>query len=44
MNEPLPDDGSLPSELAEAQKTARSEGGPLPPFYWAAFVLSGDWR
>src|SRR6185437_9193060 len=18
--------------------------GPLPPYYWAAFVLSGDWR
>jgi CHAT domain-containing protein len=20
------------------------EGGPLPPLFWAAFVLSGDWR
>ena len=18
--------------------------GPLPPYFWAAFVLSGDWR
>jgi CHAT domain-containing protein/Tfp pilus assembly protein PilF len=21
-----------------------ARGGPLPPYYWAAFVLSGDWR
>jgi CHAT domain-containing protein len=20
------------------------EGGRPPPYYWAAFVLSGDWR
>jgi CHAT domain-containing protein len=20
------------------------KGGRLPPYYWAAFVLSGDWR
>ena len=19
-------------------------GDPLPPYYWAAFILSGDWR
>ena len=28
---------SLPDESAERPKT-------LPPFYWAGFVLSGDWR
>jgi CHAT domain-containing protein len=22
----------------------RPERGRLPPFYWAAFVMSGDWR
>ena len=42
MNEPLPDDGSLPSELAEAQKAACTDDGPLPPCYWAAFILIGD--
>ncbi len=23
---------------------ARSAGGKLPPFFWAAFAISGDWR
>ena len=23
---------------------ADKDNEPLPPFYWAAFVLSGDWR
>ena len=27
-----------------AQEIAAKPTGPLPPFYWAAFVLSGDWR
>ena len=22
----------------------KEDGGPLPPFFWAAFTLSGDWR
>ena len=22
----------------------KDDGGPLPPFFWAAFTLSGDWR
>jgi CHAT domain-containing protein/Tfp pilus assembly protein PilF len=33
-----------PAKLAGAQKTARTDREPLAPFYWAAFVLSGDWR
>ncbi len=27
-----------------ADEQPRAAGGKLPPFYWAAFVLSGDWR
>jgi CHAT domain-containing protein len=27
----------------EADSPGASDGG-LPPYYWAAFVLSGDWR
>jgi CHAT domain-containing protein len=23
---------------------AAAQDGRLPPYYWAAFVLSGDWR
>jgi CHAT domain-containing protein/tetratricopeptide (TPR) repeat protein len=30
----------LEEQLARLKKS----GEPLPPFYWAAFVLSGDWR
>ena len=31
--------------IAEARRRLASEQkGPLPPFYWAAFTLSGDWR
>jgi CHAT domain-containing protein len=26
------------------KKPAPDNKGPLPPYYWAAFVLSGDWR
>jgi CHAT domain-containing protein len=33
-----------PAKLAEARRKVRTDRGPLPPFYWAAFVLSGDWR
>ena len=29
-----------PKKVAEA----RPEGGATPPYFWAAFVLSGDWR
>ena len=25
-------------------KDAPKDDEPLPPYYWAAFVLSGDWR
>jgi CHAT domain-containing protein/tetratricopeptide (TPR) repeat protein len=31
-----------PAKLAAAEKAGRPK--PLSPFYWAAFVLSGDWR
>lgn len=27
-----------------AATAATEKSGRLPPFYWAAFVLSGDWR
>jgi CHAT domain-containing protein len=31
--------------LEEARRRlASAKGKPLPPFYWAAFTLSGDWR
>ena len=33
-----------PNQLAEARDKATRASAPLPPFYWAAFVLSGDWR
>ena len=26
------------------EETQETKGGSLPPFYWAAFALSGDWR
>jgi CHAT domain-containing protein len=26
------------------EKVVKGVGGRLPPYYWAAFVLSGDWR
>jgi hypothetical protein len=31
-----------PEKLAMEMPVDRAAG--LPPFYWAAFVLSGDWR
>jgi CHAT domain-containing protein/Tfp pilus assembly protein PilF len=34
-----------PKALARARQEARAAGRPpLPPLYWAGFVLSGDWR
>jgi len=30
-------------KLGHYQRLAK-EDGRLPPYYWAAFVLSGDWR
>jgi CHAT domain-containing protein/tetratricopeptide (TPR) repeat protein len=34
-----------PAELAAARQKLRTAGRPpLPPLYWAGFVLSGDWR
>jgi CHAT domain-containing protein/tetratricopeptide (TPR) repeat protein len=34
-----------PAELARAREAMQKAGRrPLPPLYWAAFTLSGDWR
>jgi CHAT domain-containing protein len=34
-----------PAALARAREVLRAqEHGQLPPFFWAGFVLSGDWR
>jgi len=33
-----------PIKPAKTKATASEPGRPLPPFYWAPFVLSGDWR
>jgi CHAT domain-containing protein len=33
-----------PMKLAGAKEAPRMDEHELPPFYWAAFVLSGDWR
>ena len=30
--------------LATNEATPPTDNQGLPPFYWAAFVLSGDWR
>jgi hypothetical protein len=26
------------------EEKVEGKGGRLPPYYWAGFVLSGDWR
>jgi CHAT domain-containing protein len=33
-----------PGKLATAQEIESQSKGPLSPFFWAAFVLSGDWK
>ena len=33
-----------PQASKKAQESLRSGDRQLPPFYWASFVLSGDWR
>jgi CHAT domain-containing protein len=30
--------------FADIPQTARTKDGRVSPYYWAAFVLSGDWR
>ena len=30
--------------FAPAGTATTEKSGRLPPFYWAAFMLSGDWR
>ena len=31
-------------DLGTAEPAAAANSSRLPPFYWGAFVLSGDWR
>lgn len=33
-----------PDILAHAKEVKAGQAQPLSPAYWAAFVLSGDWR
>ena len=33
-----------PARVAAAEEAGKKANEPLSPFYWAAFVLSGDWR
>ena len=33
-----------PAKLADSSTKRQPQRERLPPFYWAAFVLSGDWR
>jgi CHAT domain-containing protein len=32
------------AELAKAREKQNRSDGSLPPFFWAGFILSGDWR
>jgi len=34
----------LRGELVRGVEVERESGNRLPPYYWAAFVVSGDWR
>lgn len=34
----------LRGELVRGAEREQERDPRLPPFYWAAFVLSGDWR
>jgi CHAT domain-containing protein/tetratricopeptide (TPR) repeat protein len=38
------DDSEARRKLEEQLARLKKSGEPLPPFFWAAFVLSGDWR
>jgi CHAT domain-containing protein len=42
----LRDDGNRGLNLVSPEKlpTDKAANAGMPPFYWAAFVLSGDWR
>jgi CHAT domain-containing protein/tetratricopeptide (TPR) repeat protein len=33
-----------PEAIERARAEPSTQGRPLPPFYWASFVISGDWR
>ena len=34
----------IPEHLRKRAEEARKKARMLPPFYWAGFSLSGDWR
>ena len=36
--------GVLRGMVREEEPEKGQSGGRTPPYYWAAFVLSGDWR
>jgi CHAT domain-containing protein len=38
------DDPEARRKAEERLDRLKKVGQPVPPFYWAAFVLSGDWR
>jgi hypothetical protein len=42
----LPDDNTSADNKspANASRSKPTHAGRMPPFYWAAFELSGDWR
>lgn len=36
--------GAVTKIPQKSPASPRSTSGQLPPYYWAAFTLSGDWR
>jgi CHAT domain-containing protein len=38
------DPGVQRGATSDAPEIPMEKGGRLPPYYWAAFVLAGDWR
>jgi CHAT domain-containing protein len=42
--EALPEKKPAGGDPSGGRASAPGAGDRLPPFYWAAFVLSGDWR
>jgi len=44
LNEGAADPGLKRGAAFDGPEIAPAKDGRLPPYYWAAFVLSGDWR